>query len=202
MTTTTSSRRDLALKGLPDEQKLALMKIASDQKIDREDPLWAMVQLASLNARFFSETKTQVKELHLLGEQKRIELERVAASSAASLDKTLAAAQAAAQARLADTGKALQVEAVRAVRGDLKKSLSGTMQEVRRLASEKIPLKVWAITFITPILVGAGVGGAVGWLATQPTAEETRLIGNGRLIERAWPHLSPTAREIVQRGGR
>lgn len=76
------------------------------------------------------------------------------------------------------------------------------MQEVRRLASEKIPLKVWAITFITPILVGAGVGGAVGWLATQPTAEETRLIGNGRLIERAWPHLSPTAREIVQRGGR
>lgn len=198
----TTTGRDSVLEKLPAARREQLLKIAANHNVGAADPIWSVVdlvgQLEAWRAEEMAAQKQQTDFLRRLAEEKQKELEGTANSTAESLDKALAAAEAAANARLAESGKALEETAVRAIRAELKKFLRGTLAEVRKLAKERVPIQVWAITFIAPIIIGA----AVGWLATLPGAEETRLIQNGRLIERAWPSLDPDTRDFILNRGK
>lgn len=83
--------REAALKSLPEEFQKKLLTWAGEHGVKGDDFFWAAVSFTELQYKFLlassEKMSTELEKLHLLGEQKRIELERVAAASADAIHK-------------------------------------------------------------------------------------------------------------------
>ncbi|TWI69263.1 hypothetical protein IP91_00330 [Pseudoduganella lurida] len=167
-------------------------------KVSRNDPV---IGAALLQSRLMDDAATRAADrLALRADEVAAKLTESVRASATHLDQAdRAMAQAFAQ--LAEGTRTVTEQELLAVRASFARSAAETLDHVRRNVLRRSGWRYWwrdpaACLVGTAFGIAIGCGMTLYW-TRGPSAEQTRLMQNGLLLDAAWPRLGERERRLL-----